>query len=239
MDERVTTYEWSGPGGPFTLTVPPGVFMPSSISRELGAVLDIKPGSVGIDEGSGCGLLAFVAARLGAGRVYGCDVSSLAMRAAEDNARRLGLQDVTQFRVGNLFEPVADVRADFVIGDVSGIPDAVAKATGWFPDGKGGGPTGAELPVAMLESVGECLKPGGSLYLPTGTIQHEAPILTAARELFGERNVEELSQRRFPLPGHVVQDPDVAELIEEGVVKLTQRGSRHLWRLSIWRCTRA
>ena len=39
--------------------------------------------------------------------------------------------------------------ANVVIADVSGIPDAVAQVTGWFPDGKGGGRTGAELPVEM------------------------------------------------------------------------------------------
>lgn len=239
MTAQGSTYEWSGPGGPFTLTLSPGVFVPSSISRELGAALDIKPGSEGIDAGSGCGLLAFVGARLGAGRVYGCDISTLAVRVAQENARRLGLEEVTEFRAGNLFEPVRDVRADFIIGDVSGIPDALARATQWFPDGKGGGPTGAELPVAMLESMGECLKPGGCLYLPTGTIQDEDRILAMARKLFGEANIEQLSERRFPLPGEVVQAPEVVELIEGGIVKLTQRGSRHLWTLSIWRCTRA
>jgi hypothetical protein len=238
MTEQTTTYEWRGRAGPFTLSLPPGVFVPSSISRELAAVMEVEPGSLGIDEGSGCGLLAFVAARLGAGKVYGCDVSELAMKVAEENARLLGLDESTEFRVGNLFEPVEDVTADFIIGDVSGIPDALAEATGWFPDGKGGGPTGAELPIAMLEGIGDCLRVGGVFYLPTGTIQDDEAILSVAREVFGQENVEKLSERQFPLPGEVVQEPGVVDLIDEGIVRLTQRGSRQLWKLSIWRCTR-
>ena len=42
-------------------------------------------------------------------------------------------------------------------------------------------------PVGDAESLGDTLKPGGHLYLPTGTIQDERTILEKARELFGER----------------------------------------------------
>ena len=157
---EVREFEWKGRTGPFTLMLTPGVFAPSSTSLVLAQAMEIQPGEVVIDAGCGSGVLSFVAANLGAGRVYGCDVSTEAVRVAGENAVRLGLSDVTEFRAGNLMEPVRDVRADVVVGDVSGIPDPVAEITGWFPDGRGGGPTGAELPIAMLESLGESLKRG-------------------------------------------------------------------------------
>ena len=80
-----------------------------------------------------------------------------------------------------------DVRATVLIGDVSGIPDGIAKASGWFEDVPSGGPTGAELPSKFLRSIGNVLSPGGRLYLPTGTIQNESAILAAAHEVFGDR----------------------------------------------------
>ena len=78
--------------------------------------------------------------------MIGCDISEEAVEAATKNAIRLGLSDRVEFRAGSLLDPVRDVHASVLIGDVSGIPDEIAQVTGWFPDGRAGGPTGAELP---------------------------------------------------------------------------------------------
>jgi SAM-dependent methyltransferase len=235
---QTAEHQWTGRTGPFALTLKPTVFAPSKTSLVLADALEVEPGDVVIDVGCGSGVLSLVAARLSAGKVYGCDVSEDAVLAARENARRLGVEDRTEFRVGNLLEPVKDVQADIVIGDVSGIPDAVAEVTGWFPEGRGGGPTGAELPVAMLEEVGDCLKRGGRLYLPTGTIQAEGTVLDTARRVFGADNMELVAEREFPLPNLVARSKAVARLVSDGFLNLTLRGSRLLWRLAIWRCIR-
>ncbi|HEX2049352.1 MAG TPA: methyltransferase domain-containing protein [Actinomycetota bacterium] len=238
-EQETRTLEWKGRTGPFPLTLTPLVFAPSSTSAVLADALEIRPGETVIDVGCGSGVLSFVAARLGAGRVYGCDASSEAVEAARANARALGLDDRVEFRAGNLLEPVRDVSADVVIGDVSGIPDPIAELTGWFPDGRSGGPTGAELPTAMLQDLGDSLAPGGRLYLPTGTIQAETRVLEVARRVFGASNLELVAQREFPLPGHIVAGSKaVARLVQQGLLSLRRRGSRMLWRLSIWRCQR-
>jgi SAM-dependent methyltransferase len=225
--------EWKGRTGPFKLLLGPGVFSPTHTSLALAESLEIDPGETVIDVGCGCGVLSFVAARLGAGRVVGCDLSEASVRVARENAARLALGDATEFRVGNMLDPVRDVKADVIIGDISGIPDSVAELTGWFP----GGPTGAELPVAMLEAVGDTLKPGGRMYLPTGTIQAEERVLDAARRIFGSR-MELIFEREFPLSSMVARSNAVMSMVGSGVLKLRQRGSRMLWRLAIWRCER-
>jgi release factor glutamine methyltransferase len=182
-------------------------------------------------------VLSFVAARLGAARVIGCDISEEAVEIARINAKQLGLDDRVEFRTGSLLEPVDDLQADVVIGDVSGIPDEIARVAGWFPDGRAGGPTGAELPTAMLDSLAATgtLRAGGSLYLPTGTIQDERTILAKARELFGER-MQAVIERDFPLPDVVGRSRAAARMMKEGLLNLHRRGSRFLWRLRVWRC---
>jgi hypothetical protein len=125
-----------------------------------------------------------------------------------------------------------------IIGDVSGIPDDLAEVTGWFPGGHAGGPTGAEVPVAMLETIGDCLRPGGRMFLPTATIQDEDRVLSAARRVFGESNLNEVAEREFPLPSLLIRSKAVARLMADGLIRLRQRGSRLLWRLAIWRCIR-
>lgn len=228
-------YRWKGRTGPFTLGIPEAVFRPSRTSEVLADALEIRHGDTVLDVGCGSGVLSLVAARLGAARVVGCDASPAAVRCARANARELGLAGVAEFRSGSLLEPAADVRADVVIADVSGVPDAVARATGWFPDGRGGGPTGSELPVALLEQLAGRLAAAGRVYLPTGTIQAEDRVLEAARRAFGDR-IRAVAQRDFPLPQAVTRDEHVARLIDEGTIPLTRRGSRYTWRLTIWCC---
>jgi methylase of polypeptide subunit release factors len=239
MESRMSQNEilWKGRTGPFSILLNPGVFSPTHTSRTLAEALEIGPDDTVIDVGCGSGVLSFVAARLGAKRVIGCDISEDAVVAAKANAVRLGLDDRVEFRAGSLLEPVRDVHASVLIGDVSGIPDDIAEMTGWFPDGRAGGPTGAELPKKMLESLGDTLAPGGRLYLPTGTIQDEKSIIEAARKVFGD-NMVAVIEREFPLPDIVGKSKAVAKMMKEGLLNLHKRGSRWLWRLQIWRCVR-
>jgi SAM-dependent methyltransferase len=232
------TVEWKGPTGPFSLSLTPGVFAPTHTSRVLAEALEIRGGETVIDVGCGSGVLSFVAARLGADRVYGVDIQPEAVAVAQDNAGLLGLADRTEFRAGNLFDPFPGLAADVIIGDVSGIPDEIAAESGWFPGGYGGGPTGAEVPVAMIEASAERLLPGGRMYLPTGTIQWEERVLEAARRVFGAANLTRLIEREFPLPGLVAKSKALARMMADGLITLRQRGSRFLWQLAIWRCDR-
>ncbi len=234
--EAAREYVWRGPTGPFELLVDPGVFVPSSTSKVLAEALRVNPGETVVDAGCGCGVLSLVAAKLGAEKVIGTDFSEAAVRCASANAQRLGLSEVAEFRAGDLLTPVDGLKADVLIADVSGIPDAVALVTGWFPDGKGGGRTGAELPVGMLAQVADHLKPGGRVYLPTGTIQDDAAILAAAHDVFGAA-MEPVAKKEFPLPDAVATSERVRELIDEGTIHLSQRGSRLSWELTIWCCT--
>lgn len=230
--------EWKGRTGPFTIKLTDDVFHPTHTSRTLADALEVHEGETVIDCGCGSGVLAFVAARLGAARVIGCDISPAAAELAAENAKLLGLADRTEFRVGSLLEPVKGENADVIIGDVSGVADDIGRLSGWFPGGSAGGPTGAELPTQMLEEIDGILLPGGRLYLPTGTIQNESGLLEVARRVFGAGNMEKVMEREFPLPDVVAKSKEVARLVGQGLVSLRTRGSRVLWKLSIWRCVR-
>jgi len=197
----------------------------------------VNPGDTVIDVGCGSGVLSIVAARLGAGAVFGTDLNQESVAFARLNAVRLGLADRVAARLGSLFEPLSGVRANVVIGDVSGIPDEIATESDWFPGGFSGGPTGAEVPVAMLEASREHMLPGGRLYLPTGSIQDETAVLKVARRVFGEGRMRQLRERLLPLPGKLSDSSVVRRLMDSGVVEFFRKGSRLLWRLRIWECT--
>lgn len=230
MTETIT---WKGRFGPMDLVVGKDTFRPSTITGLLADAMTIQPGSVVFDVGCGSGILSIVAAKLGAGRVIGVDAAEQTVEIAGQNAKQHGVDDVVEVRQGDLFEPMdPDLQADVVIGDVSGIPDEIATASGWFPSGLAGGPTGAEVPMRMIEQAKERIKKGGRLLLPTGSLQDENSILAKARSAFG--NIRQLSERNIPLPSTLAEDPAVMRMLKEKIIALKQRGSRFLWTARVW-----
>jgi methylase of polypeptide subunit release factors len=227
------TIVWKGRCGPFELKVGPDTFRPSTISMLLAEAMEIEDKSVVIDAGCGSGVLSIVAAKLGAGMVYGVDAAKGTVEVATANAESQGVADRIQFFEGDMFDSLDDLETvDVVIGDVSGIPDELAHVSGWFPSGLAGGPTGAELPMRMLEEAKRLLRKGGKLLLPTGSLQDETSIMDKARSAFG--SIKMLTERHIPLPSALAEQPAVIRLIRDRVIQLTERGSRHLWTVRIW-----
>lgn len=228
------TITWKGRFGPMELKVGDATFRPSTISSLLANALEFKPGSVVVDVGTGSGILSIIAAKLGASKVYGVDAADETVEIASANAETHGVADRVEFAQGDMFDPLGtDIEADVVIGDVSGIPDEIAMASGWFPSGLSGGPTGAELPMRMIEESKRLLRKGGSLFLPTGSLQDENSIIERAKSVFG--SMRQLTERNIPLPSSLAEDPAVLTALKEKVIALTQRGSRFQWTARVWR----
>lgn len=211
-------------------------FTPSTISTLMADALEVASDDVVIDVGCGSGILSIVAAKLGARSIHGVDASPDVVEVANHNATQHGVAQHITFHQGSLFTPLPpDLQADVIIGDVSGIPDTLAAFSGWFPSGTGGGASGSELPVKMLQSARDRLLPGGRLYLPTGTLQDEEAILEAARTVFGK--VEHLNEKIIPLPSQLAESEVVRELVSSGVVTLGRKGSRSTWTARVWLVT--
>jgi methylase of polypeptide subunit release factors len=227
------TIVWKGRFGPFELKVGPETFRPSTISMLLADAMEIEEESTVVDAGCGSGVLSIIAAKLGAGMVFGVDAAEGTVEFATANAEAQGVGDRVRFYQSDMFDALPDDEmADVVIGDVSGIPDELASVSGWFPSGLSGGPTGAELPMRMLEEAKRLLRKGGKLLLPTGSLQDETSIMDKARSIFG--SIRMLTERHIPLPTSLAEQPAVIRLIRDRVIQLSERGSRHLWTARIW-----
>lgn len=73
-----------------------------------------------VDAGTGSGILAIAAAKLGAGRVVACDVDPLACRVAEENVRRNGVSDRVEVRCGDAREVLRSLgrRVDLLLANI-------------------------------------------------------------------------------------------------------------------------
>lgn len=224
---------WRGRLGPMNLRISDTTFTPSTISALIARELRIEEGEVAIDVGCGSGILSIIAAKLGARHVHAIDKSPDVIEVGRANAEANQVSDRVSFYQGDLFEPLdQSIKADVIIGDVSGIPDTLADETGWFPTRGGGGARGSELPIRMLDEARRRLTSGGRLFLPTGSLQDETSIIDTAKRLY--TRVRKLTERAIPLPARIASSQVLSDLAERGVVRITTRGSRSLWEARVW-----
>src|SRR5881396_3971829 len=105
-------------GHPFTFQTDAGVFSGRRLDRGtelLLAALEIGPCELILDLGCGYGVIGIVAARLSeGGRIIMTDVNERAVALARTNVAANGI-DNAEVRLGNLYEPVADMAFDHIV----------------------------------------------------------------------------------------------------------------------------
>jgi release factor glutamine methyltransferase len=113
--------------------VDPGVYEPAEDTFLLADNLDARSGERVLELGTGCGLLAILAAKTGA-KVTATDTNPAALECARANAVDHGVVGRIDFRLGGLFEPVADKCFDLVIFNPPYLPVRPEEALGSMLD---------------------------------------------------------------------------------------------------------
>lgn len=119
-------------------------------------------------------------------------------------------------RYGNLFEPWKDMKFDYIIDDVSGVAEDIAKVSPWF---QGipceSGKDGTKLVIKVLEQASKYLNKNGKLFFPIVSLSNVNKILDTAKSLF---KIKLLKHTDFPLPKEMYKDIDLLrELKKEGI----------------------
>lgn len=144
---------------------------PSTRLSMLGTEDVVQPGDTVLDVGTGSGILAFAAAKLGAEKVDTVDVESVAVKATAENAELNGIGDKINVKLGSVGEgePFWGEQYDVVIANI------ISRIL-------------IELCVAIVFHT----KPGGSIVL-AGIIESREQDVISAYEAAGARVVN----RRF------------------------------------------
>jgi release factor glutamine methyltransferase len=126
--------------------------------------------------------------------VTAIDRRAAALGLARENARRHGVEDRIEWRLGDLLEGAAAASADLVVANLPYVPTGeIARLEGVVRDHEpvsalDGGPDGLGLIRRLIPQAARALAPGGALFLEVG--ERQGPDVSALLRAAGFEGVE-------------------------------------------------
>lgn len=188
------------------LDIQSGVFIPTATTTNLiNAVKEFvkKPGSL-LDLGSGSGVVGIALTLNGLVNSPLCasDLSEGALECILKNCERYKVP--VKAKGGSLLEPWVGARFDYIVDDISGVAEEVAKLSPWFNNVPcASGIDGTDLTIQVLRNAPAHLNQGGLLFFPVISFSNVNKILDIARENF--TRVELLRREEWPMPKDMYQ----------------------------------
>lgn len=131
----------------------------------------LRPGFSVLDLGTGSGILAIAAAKLGAKQVLGLDTDSTAIAAAQENILRNEVDSQIETRLGSLESCPAEINFDLIVANIL-----------------------TKILLELLEDgLAERVHPGSKLIL-SGILDHQVDSVISAYQSHGLELIQELAQ---------------------------------------------
>jgi len=223
-------------GSDLELNLQEGVFTPTGTTivlvKAIRSYVD-KPGKM-VDLGCGCGVTGIALNKLGLveSPLYASDLSKNSVHCTIENALKYDCKVIAQ--EGSLFEPWEGEKFDYIVNDVSGIAEEIAKVSPWFDKVScKSGKDGAELVSGVIRKSKDYLKEEGLLFFPVISFSDEEKILSVANENFS--CVEQLVHEEWPLPKEMYEHLQLLErLKQEGYIQFSEKFGMVLWFTDIY-----
>ncbi len=170
-----------------------GVYEPAEDTFLLCQHLDIKPGDRFLELGTGCGLVAIVAAKRGA-QVVATDQSPLAVENAKENVKRNNLQERVEVRIGWLFEPIhKNERFSVIAFNPPYLPGTQQDSA--FDPAWSGGKNGREITEVFLHRCSQFLDIRGRILLIQSSLSNAEKTHQMLRRQFHDVAIKD--EKRF------------------------------------------
>ena len=171
------------------VVVDDSVYEPADDTFMLCANLDISSEDKLLEIGTGCGLVAIVAAKAGA-NVIATDQSAKAIQNAKKNVALHKCEERVEIRQGNLFEPIQpEEKFSIIAFNPPYLPSS--KGDPVFDPAWSGGNRGYEITEKFLEQSISHLQPDGRLLLIQSSLSDPDHIQLKLKQLFREVVVKE------------------------------------------------
>ena len=165
--------------GEYVFEVDEQVYEPAEDTFLIADKLDVKESDVVLDVGTGCGLLAVLAAEK-AKKVVAVDINPYAIECANRNAQINKVKKKIDFRQGNLFEPIKENELfSLIIFNSPYLPSEINEES-WIGRAWDGGLNGRQIIDQFITEVPNFLLAGGRILL----VQSSLSDLSRTFELF-------------------------------------------------------
>jgi len=148
-----------------------------------------------LDMGTGCGILAILAAQKAEG-VVAVDLNPYAVRCTKKNAEINKLADKIDIRRGDLFKPIRkDEKFSLIVFNAPYLPTAPNERRPWLGKAWAGGPTGRQLIDRFIRETVYHLKRNGRILLVQSSLANIDETLKKFREAGFEAHV--IAEKKF------------------------------------------
>lgn len=131
--------------GGFVFFLNEHVYEPGEDTFLLAENLNVQKNDIVLDLGTGCGILAVLAAEK-AKNVLAVDINPYAIKCAKKNAQINGVKNRIEFRSGDLFQPItADESFSLIIFNAPYLPSEPFEKRSWIGKAWAGGVNGRKI----------------------------------------------------------------------------------------------
>jgi release factor glutamine methyltransferase len=162
----------------------------------------VKEDDVVLDVGTGCGILAVVAARK-AKNVVATDINPHAVKCAKLNAKTNQVNNKMDVRLGDLFTPIHKTeKFDLIVFNAPYLPTASSEQKTWVGRAWSGGPTGRQLIDRFVHEAPRYLARNGRILL----VQSSLADIDETLKAFSEKGLEArvVAEKKFAFETIVV-----------------------------------
>jgi release factor glutamine methyltransferase len=180
----------------YVFLVDENVYEPAEDTFLIAEKMNVEEDDAVLDVGTGCGILAVLAAKK-AKSVVAVDINPHAIECAVRNAETYGVKERIEFRRGELFQPIKkNERFSLILSNSPYLPSEPDEEKSWIGKAWAGGPNGRRVIDRFIADAPLWLADRGRILL----VQSSLSNVNRTLEMFNERNLRAMVVAQVKVP---------------------------------------